>query len=179
MDITGIDLGIAVLRALLAFIFFAHATQKILGWFSGPGPHASAALFEKLGQHPGARMVGVAAALELTASLTLLTGLLTPVGICLGVATMIVAGAALNTVSGKFWNAVGGGEYPFVLAGVVAALSLTGPGSLSLDAVLLPGLTETYPLLLPLAVGIGILGAVPMALRARRAIASQPHADTP
>ncbi|GAA3835025.1 hypothetical protein KACC15558_13660 [Brevibacterium ammoniilyticum] len=170
MELTTMDWGIAGLRVILAFILFAHSTQKLCGWFSGSGPAATAGLFEKLGQRPGHVMVRVASVFELIAAVSLLLGLLTPIGLCLAVATMIVAGSALSALSGTFWNALGGGEYPFFIAAVVAMLGITGQGALSLDSVLMPQLVGFYPVILPVAVLVGVLGAVPMVLRTKRAI---------
>src|SRR5262252_2901864 len=34
---TGMDLGLLLLRFALAAILYMHATQKLFGWFSGPG----------------------------------------------------------------------------------------------------------------------------------------------
>ncbi|MFC9442984.1 MULTISPECIES: DoxX family protein [Brevibacterium] len=170
MEVTSMDWGIAGLRVILAFILFAHSTQKLCGWFSGSGPVATAGLFEKLGQRPGHVMVRVASVFELIAAISLLLGLLTPIGLGLAVATMIVAGSALSAVSGKFWNALGGGEYPFFIAAVVAMLGITGQGALSLDAVLMPQIAALYPVVLPGAIVVGILGAIPMVIRTRRAV---------
>ena len=44
------DVGLLILRLLLAFVLYAHATQKVFGWFSGPGLGGAAAIFEKLGR---------------------------------------------------------------------------------------------------------------------------------
>lgn len=170
MELTTVDWGLAGIRVILAFILFAHSTQKLCGWFSGSGPVATAGLFEKLGQRPGHVMVRVASVFEFIAAVSLLLGLLTPIGLGLAVSTMIVAGSALSAVSGTFWNALGGGEYPFFIAGVLAMLGITGQGALSLDAVLMPQLVGYYPVILPVAILVGILGAVPMVVRTRRAV---------
>ncbi|MCM1011878.1 DoxX family protein [Brevibacterium sp. XM4083] len=170
MEPSTMDWGIAGMRVIIALILFAHSTQKLCGWFSGSGPAATAGLFEKLGQRPGHVMVRVASVFELIAAVSLLFGILTPIGIGLAVATMIVAGAALSAVSGTFWNALGGGEYPFFIAAIVAMLGITGQGALSLDTVLMPSIAALYPIILPIAVVVGILGAIPMVMRTRRAI---------
>ncbi|MBD0862600.1 DoxX family protein [Gordonia sp. zg691] len=132
----SLNIALLTLRVVLAFIFVAHATQKLLGWFSGNGLSASAALFEKLGQRPGRLMVIVAATAELTAAGLLGLGLLSPVGAAIGAATMLVAGMSLTRRSKTPWNAAGGGEYPFFLGAVLVVVGFSGPGEWSLDAAI-------------------------------------------
>ena len=50
------DAGLLVLRALLAAVLFAHATQKLWGWFGGPGRAKSSEMFAALGHRPAALM---------------------------------------------------------------------------------------------------------------------------
>ncbi|WP_127129433.1 DoxX family protein [Georgenia sp. SYP-B2076] len=171
MDSTSVDLGLLVIRIGLAFILFAHSTQKLLGWFSGAGLEASAALFEKLGQRPGRRMVYLAAMCEMAAAVSLLLGFLVPLGVAIGLGTMVVAGGSLITASGKFWNAAGGGEYPHFIALVLATIAFTGPGAIALDAQYeLPW--SGRPVLAGLAaVVVGLLAALPPLVRTRRAVA--------
>jgi putative oxidoreductase len=133
---SAVDAGLLLLRLGLASILFAHATQKLLGWFSGQGIEGSVALFEKLGQRPGRVMVLAASACELAAGALLLLGALTPVGAAVGMGAMVVAGSSLTGLSQKFWNALGGGEYPYVLATCLAVIAFTGPGAIALDALL-------------------------------------------
>lgn len=173
MDISALDLGLFLLRAVVAFILVTHSTQKLLGWFSGAGPVASAALFEKLGQRPGKVMVYVAAACEMAAAVSLLLGLLLPLGVAIGVGTMIVAGASLSRLNSTFWNSAGGGEYPFFIALVVACFGFAGPGQLSLDSSLgLLSWADRPMLVGATAVALGVVAAVPPILRARSTTAT-------
>ncbi|HXW88217.1 MAG TPA: DoxX family protein [Streptosporangiaceae bacterium] len=130
------DLGLLLLRLVLAAILYMHATQKTLGWFSGLGLDRMAPIFESLGQRPGRPMVKLAAACELTGSLLIAIGLATPLGAAILAGTMAVAGGASTLSKGTVWNAAGGGEYPFVLGAFAVVLGFTGPGSWSLDSVL-------------------------------------------
>jgi putative oxidoreductase len=129
------DIGLLVVRVVIAAILFFHATQKTLGWFSGPGLAATAVLFDALGQRPGRHMALVAAAAELAGAVSLGLGLLMPLGAAAVVGTMAVAGLSTTLVKGTPWNAQGGGEYPLVLAAVAAGLAFTGPGAWSIDAL--------------------------------------------
>ncbi|UOT05692.1 DoxX family protein [Rhodococcus opacus] len=132
----SVDIGLLVLRVTLGFILFAHATQKALGWFHGPGIEKSAAIFQGLGQHPGRQMAVIAVLCELLAAVLLAAGIATPFGVAVGASTMLVAAVATNLKAQARWNSAGGGEYPLVLALVLATLGFTGPGSLSVDAAL-------------------------------------------
>jgi putative oxidoreductase len=130
------DLGLLLLRLVLAAILFMHATQKTLGWFSGLGLHRMAPIFESLGQRPGHVMVRLAAACELAGSLLIAIGLATPLGAAILAGTMAVAGGASTISKGTVWNSAGGGEYPLMLAAVAVVLGFTGPGRWSLDSAL-------------------------------------------
>ena len=172
MDITAIDAGLLLLRLGLAFILFTHATQKLFGWFSGGGPVASAGLFEKLGQRPGKVMVYLAVTCELTAAISLLLGLLVPLGVAIGLGTMLVAGASLSFLKGTFWNSAGGGEYPFFIAFVIACVGLTGPGRVAIDATYALPLADQPLLLGSLAILLGLVAAIPPVLRTRASLAA-------
>lgn len=127
------DLGLLILRIVLGAILYMHATQKLYGWFSGPGLQKAAALFENLGQRPGHRMVLLAVICEAGGSILVVTGLATPLGAAAIAGTMFVAGGSLTMVKGTVWNAAGGGEYPLVLAAFAVTLGFTGPGRWSVD----------------------------------------------
>jgi putative oxidoreductase len=135
-EFTVVDVGLLMLRLVLVFTFCAHATQKLLGWFSGAGLEASAAAFERLGQHPGKPMAMLAAASELTCGVLLALGVLVPLGVTVGLGTMLVAGASLTRSSGAFWNVAGGGEYPLFIGAVLACLAFLGGGELSVDGAM-------------------------------------------
>lgn len=141
------EIGLVLLRTVLALILFTHATQKLFGWFSGNGLAKQGELFASLGLRPGRALVAVAGISELIAALLLLTGFLTPLGALLSAGTMTVAGATMHLNSGKVWNVAGGGEYPYALAAFAAALAFTGAGSLSVDAVMLDVVGSAYTML--------------------------------
>ena len=49
------NVGRLALRAAVGGFFFGHGTQKLLGWFGGPGLDATAQGFHKMGMRPGKR----------------------------------------------------------------------------------------------------------------------------
>jgi putative oxidoreductase len=130
------DLGLLLLRFALAAILYVHATQKLLGWFSGPGLERQTPVFESLGHRPGRQMVIVAATCEIFGSTLVVLGLLTPLGAAILAGTMIVAGASQSLAKGKLWNAHGGGEYALILAAFAVVLGFVGPGSWSIDGAI-------------------------------------------
>jgi putative oxidoreductase len=127
------DLGLLLLRLALAAILYMHATQKLFGWFSGPGLDRAAGFFESLGQRPGRQMAMLAVACELSGSALVALGLIAPLGAAILAGTMMVAGGALTLAKGTVWNALGGGEYPLVLAAFAIVLGFAGPGRWSID----------------------------------------------
>lgn len=132
----SLDIGLLLLRLLVGFLLLAHATQKLAGWFSGPGLDKAAVIFEALGQVPGRPMAVLAAVCELVAAVLVTIGLGMPLASAVAAGTMLVAGAAMNLKAGTPWNSGGGGEYPFVLAAVAGVLAFTGAGAWSVDAAL-------------------------------------------
>lgn len=141
--------GLLLLRLLLGAVLLAHAAQKSLGWFQGQGLDVMSGVFESLGLRPGRLMVRLASVTEALAGLSLLLGLLLPLGAAAAAGTMVVAGAVSQLKAGSFWNARGGGEYPYVLAAASAGLAFTGAGGLSADALL----ADSFPALAPLLGG--------------------------
>jgi putative oxidoreductase len=130
------DLGLLLLRLALAAILYMHATQKLFGWFSGPGLDRQAQVFHNLGHRPGRQMVLLSAACELSGSALIALGLITPLGAAILAGTMMVAGGTLTLVKGTVWNVLGGGEYPLALAAVAVVLGFTGPGRWSIDSAI-------------------------------------------
>jgi putative oxidoreductase len=172
----SIDIGLLLLRAALGFLLFAHATQKVVGWFSGPGLRTASAIFEALGQSPGRQMALLAAACELLAAVLLVLGLVTPVGAAIAAGTMLVAGGAMSAKAGSRWNTAGGGEYPLVLALLAVCVAFTGAGSWSADALLgIPWMAVRgwEGVLIGLAAaGVAILAALGPLARTRRVLRS-------
>lgn len=139
------DTAILILRLVLGAILFAHAAQKLLGWFGGNGLRRQAILFESLGLRPGVPMVAMAGAMELLAAMLLVLGIATPLAGLIGSGTMLVAGLTMHLNAGRFWNSAGGGEYPYVLAAAMTAVGIGGSGRYSIDSVLASGWPQLTP----------------------------------
>lgn len=174
------DEGILLLRLLVGLVLLVHAAQKSLGWFQGAGLTVMAGAFESLGLRPGRPMVLMASITEALAAVSLLLGLLTPLGAAAAAGTMAVAGATSQLSAGSFWNAQKGGEYPYVLAVAAIVLAFTGAGAWSADAWLGGALPQLTPFLGGTAVGVAVVlvagtaAAVFLRLALHRRPAGQP-----
>jgi putative oxidoreductase len=161
-----IDLGLLLLRLILAGLLAGHALQKSAGWFGGAGLADTAAVFETWGFRPGRPMVAVAAVSELAGALLIATGTATRLGCAIVVGTMIVA-AAPSAAQG-LWAHLGGCEVPVTYGLVAACLAVTGAGEISVDHAL--DVPDGGGLGAPLALAVGVLAALPPLLRRRRAL---------
>ncbi|WP_435056543.1 DoxX family protein [Streptomyces noursei] len=132
----GYAVGLLLLRLVLGLTMAAHGTQKLFGWFGGPGLDGTGKFFEASG-YPSGKVVAVCAGLtETLGGLGLVLGLLTPLAGAAVVGTMI---NALAVKWGGGFFAPEGVEYELLLATGAAALALTGPGRYAVDRFL-PGL---------------------------------------
>lgn len=128
------DFGLLSLRLGVGGTLVAHGTQKLFGWFGGPGLRNTGEFFASIGFRPGRVNAAAAGLGEAGGGALLALGLCTPVAGAAVAGTMVVA-ASLHQENGFF--AQGDGyEYPALLSLVAASLALGGPGDLSLDAAL-------------------------------------------
>lgn len=161
-----IDLGLLLLRLILAGLLVGHGLQKAVGWFGGAGLANTAVVFEGWGFRPGRLMVAMAAASELVGAVLIATGTLTRVGCAIVIGTMIVAAAPSATRG--LWAHLGGCEVPVTYGLIAACLAVTGAGEISVDHVL--DLPDGGGLGASLALAVGALAALPPLLRRRRAL---------
>lgn len=133
------DIGLLLLRLTVGLTLATHGTQKLFGWFGGPGLSATGQFFTVLGFPPGRRHALMAAFGETLGGVLLPVGLATPAAVALVVSVMLVAVMTVHLGKG-FFAQNGGYEYPLVLAVSALTLAFTGPGALSIDALVgLPG----------------------------------------
>ena len=129
------DLGLLILRFVVGLTLAAHGAQKLLGWFGGYGLDATGQFMETLGFQPGRRHAALAGLTEAGGGVLLAVGLLTPLGAALIASVMIVATITVHLKKG-FSAASGGYEYNLMLAAAAVSLAFSGPGALSIDALL-------------------------------------------
>jgi putative oxidoreductase len=164
------DLGRLLLRLTIGGTFFVHGTQKLFGWFEGPGPDGTGQFFESLGLRPGRRNAIAAGSTEVGCGTLMALGLATPLAASGLSAVMITA---LRTA---IWNEgfkPGTGEHETLLAVASLALTDTGPGTPSLDSAL--GLERSGPGWMLAALGAGAAGSAMAISRGRQ----QPTAPAP
>ncbi len=160
MDTTPVDVGLLVLRLGVGVAFSLHGFQKLFGWFGGGGLRRTAAWFASLGFGRGRTAAVVAGASEIAGGLGIALGLLTPLAAAALAGTMTTA-ALVNNAEHGFWSVAKGWELNGYLIVVAAAVAISGPGALSIDAVIdLPSRlgVPTDGLTGFLAVLLGILG---------------------
>lgn len=132
--------GLLLLRLALGVIFIAHGSQKVLGWFGGPGLAGFAGHIQQMG-FP--LVLGyMEAFIEFLGGIGVLFGLLTRLS-GLGITTVMgVAVWQVHWKSGLFLNfacdpAKGHGfEYNLALIGMALCLVFAGAGKISLDALI-------------------------------------------
>jgi putative oxidoreductase len=143
-------------RLVVGGLFIGHATQKLFGWFEGPGLRDAAEGFESMGLRPGREHALAASAAEAGGGALLAAGLATPAAAALLSGTMITAIERAHLERG-LWNTKGGYEYNLVLIAAALALAETGPGSPSIDSA--RGRESHGIGTAALALGLGVAGA--------------------
>lgn len=144
-------------RLVIGGLFIGHGTQKLFGWFGGPGRTGTEAMMENIGLRPGKVHAVLAGATETVGGTLLAAGLATPLASAAITGVMTTAIAKVHLPRGP-WVANGGWEYNAVLIGAVTALAETGPGELSLDHVL--GTERSGPVWALGALGAGVAAAL-------------------
>jgi putative oxidoreductase len=129
------DIGLLLLRLAVGLTIAAHGTQKLFGWFGGDGLDGTGQFMEGLGFHPGRRHALMAGLVEASGGILLTLGFLTPLGAALVVSVMLVAALTVHIRNG-FFATNGGYEYVLMVGVGALSLSFTGPGKLSVDALL-------------------------------------------
>jgi putative oxidoreductase len=131
---SSIAAGLLILRLAFGLTVAAHGAQKLFSWFGGPGLEGFGGFLEQLGIAPGSRWSWVAALGEFAGGLLVALGLLSPIGNFLVIGSMLTAILVVHLPQG-FFNQTGGIELPFLIASGMLGLSVTGPGSWSLDSL--------------------------------------------
>jgi putative oxidoreductase len=157
------EIGLLLLRLTVGLTLAAHGAQKLFGWFGGYGLEGTGQFLASIGFVPGRRQALRAGLAEFGGGLLLAVGLFSPVAAAILVAVMFVATMSVHVKQGFFVTS-GGYEYTLVLAVAALTIAFTGPGALSLDALLgysMSGASWGFAALVAGLAG----GAIPLALR--------------
>jgi len=165
------NVALLIARLVLGPGMAAHGAQKLFGWFGGHGLAGTGGFFETLGFRPGRLFAFLAGASEFGSGLLIALGLLGPIGPALLMLVMTVAALTVHARNG-FFVSRNGVEVPVIYAAGALTLAFTGPGALSVDALL--HLTRYWtPELATVAISVGA-GLALMNVLARRAPAQAP-----
>ena len=126
------EYGILLLRVVVGALVAAHGARRLFGWFGGRGRTGTVEYLASLGYRAPQLAWLLAGAAELAGGLLLAAGLATPL------AALLVAVVALNAIAVARWRsglfvAHGGFELDVLLVTVVTAITVAGPGRVSLD----------------------------------------------
>jgi len=138
--VTDANAATVILRFVLGVVFFAHGSQKMLGWFGGYGFSGTMAYFTGPAHIP-AVLAFLAIAAEFFGGLGLMFGFLTRIA-AFGISVnMLVAIAMVHGPLGFFMNWTGsqkgeGFEYHLLVLAMTTFLMIRGAGAFSLDRVI-------------------------------------------
>lgn len=127
--------GRFLVRAVIGGLFIGHGTQKLFGWFGGPGQGGTEQMMEGLEMRPPRQHALAAGVTETAGGALLAAGLATPLAAASLIGVMITAIRKVHLEKGP-WNAGGGYEYNLVLIAALLSLVDDGPGALSADHAL-------------------------------------------
>ena len=155
------DLGLLLLRLVVGLTFAAHGAQKAFGWWHGPGWAGWQNAIGRMGFRPIGLFATLSVAAELLGGVFLALGMVTPLAAAILVAQSVVIIIKVHAPSG-FWNKSSGIEFPLALGTAALVIGLTGPGTMSFDAV--EGLATSDTVRIVLVVAGIVCGAIALAV---------------
>ena len=121
---TRLDLALLVLRLVLGTVMVAHGSQKLFGWFGGPGVQGFLGWTGSMGIPAPIGWLAIIA--EAFGGLGVLLGLLPRIAALGFAVNMLVAMFAVHLKNGFFLP--GGIEFTLVLLAAAIVVVLLGPG---------------------------------------------------
>ena len=149
------SLVLLLLRLTVGGLLIGHGGQKLFGWFGGSGIEGTTGWLASLRLRPAREWAVVAGMSELGGGLLTALGFLNPLGPIAAMGPMLMAWAKVH-LGKPIWVTTGGAELPLTNLAVLTALSLRGPGKLSLDRLM--GIR--LPRWVGLLAVVGVVGAV-------------------
>lgn len=169
------QVGRLAARAVIGGLFIGHGTQKLFGWFGGPGIEGTEQMMGALEMHPPKANAYAAGLAETAGGALLVAGAATPLGGASLIGTMVTAIRKVHQSNGP-WNTEGGWEYNAVLVAALLGIIDAGPGDLSVDAAL--GREEWGPGWALAGLGMGVAASA-AAMRIGKQLAGSTDTDQP
>jgi putative oxidoreductase len=163
------QIGRLAARLVIGGLFIGHGTQKLFGWFGGPGLAGTEQMMGALEMRPTRPNAIAAGVSETAGGALLIAGAATPFAASSLIGTMFTAIRKVHQPKGV-WNAQGGWEYNAVLIAALVALIDAGPGDVSVDAAL--GREEWGPVWALAGLAIGAAASAAAIALGRRAPSS-------
>jgi putative oxidoreductase len=162
-----------IARLFIGGMFIGHGTQKLFGWFGGPGLDGTTGMMEKLELSPPRANAYAASLTETLGGAAIALGAFTPAAAASLIGTMTTAIRTVHLKNG-FWSTGGGYEYNLTIIAALLLIVDGGPGALSVDGAL--GIEETGAGAALGALALGVLGST-VTLAAARAAGQKAAAD--
>jgi putative oxidoreductase len=143
-------------RLFIGGMFIGHGTQKLFGWFGGPGIDGTTGMMEKLELAPPRANAYAASLSETLGGAAIALGAFTPAAAASLIGTMTTAIRTVHLKNG-FWSTGGGYEYNLTIIAALLLIVDGGPGALSVDGAL--GIEETGAGTALGALALGVLGS--------------------
>jgi putative oxidoreductase len=163
-------IGRLTARVVIGALFVGHGTQKLFGWFGGPGLEGTEQMMGALDMRPTRHNALAAGLSETVGGSLLITGAATPAAAASLIGTMFTAIRKVHQPQGV-WAAQGGWEYNAVLIAALMALIDGGPGDVSVDHVVL-GRDEWGPGWALTGLAVGAAGSATAIMLGRRGSSS-------
>lgn len=129
------SIGVLIVRLVVGGLLAGHGAQKLFGAFGGQGLDRTAGWLESLRLRPGDTWARLAGSSELGGGILTMLGFLNPLGPIAGIGAMAMAWAKVH-MDKPMWVTKGGPELPLTNIAVLSAITIAGPGRLSIDGLL-------------------------------------------
>jgi putative oxidoreductase len=162
-------------RLFIGGMFIGHGTQKLFGWFGGPGLDGTTGMMEKLELAPPRANAYAASLSETLGGAAIALGAFTPAAAASLIGTMTTAIRTVHLKNG-FWSTGGGYEYNLTIIAALLLIVDGGPGPISIDSAL--GIEETGAGAPLAALAAGVVGST-VTLAAAKAAYAKANAGAP
>jgi putative oxidoreductase len=129
------SIGVLIVRLVVGGLLLGHGAQKLFGAFGGRGIEGTEGWIASMRLQPAPFWARVAGGSEFFGGLLTMLGFLNPIGPIMAIGTMAMAWAKVH-LGKPVWVTEGGAELPLTNLAVLSALTLAGPGKLSVDGLL-------------------------------------------